>query len=172
MKLQNILIELDVTDPILEKKIREYAKLSDEIDKKKAELEELTKKYKPLDSELRTILENIDAAQDRVLRAKDLLVTIKQAGYHRDTVSYKDAVEYLMGKVNSKIRALAETALDVTKKSTYVVSKLAVQKVSESVKDSGLISKISLYITKLYTNLTRKINSVDDELDYVEQMLS
>jgi uncharacterized small protein (DUF1192 family) len=171
-KLSNLLTEIEITDATLDARIQEYAKLSDEIDRQKAELKKNEAKFKAIDVDLRILLESITDAKDRVLRAKDILVTIKQAGYARDSFSYKDGFELLTTKVNAKIKKLGDECLEATKTTGYVASKLGVQRVGESFSLSSMAQKVISFFKKSVTKITRLVNDVDDDLDHIESLLS
>lgn len=171
-KLSNLLTEIEITDPAIASEIQTLADLADEIDRQKAELKKNEAKFKAIDVEMRILLESMTDAKDRVLRAKDILVTIKQAGYSRDTFSYKDAFELLTTKVNAKIKKLGQECLDATKTTTYVASKLGVQRVGESFSLSTMAQKVIAFFKKSVTKITRLVNDVDDDLDHIESLLS
>jgi len=121
------LIEKEVTDPDLQKTIREFAQISDQIDRITNELKQLKQEYSILEDILRPILESLQDTKDKALEIDDILITIKKAGYERTSFAYKEAFDWLHERVNPAMRKIVQEALDKTKKTSKIASNIGVQ---------------------------------------------
>ena len=109
MKLSEYKIETSI-----DKKIDEFGKISDEIDKVKSILDRLTKKYRVIEKELRPVLEQLHQQNQKSLLTKKYLVTLKRMGYSRDNFKYKESFEKSLTKVNQQTRRVLEDILQST----------------------------------------------------------
>lgn len=123
--------EAKVEDPELVKQIKQYAELSDSIDKAKSELKKLESKYKELEDVIRPLLEELEETQDRALEVEDILVTIKKRGFERTSIAYKEALEWVRDRINPAMKKIVDDSLEATKKTSYIASQIGVQKLKE-----------------------------------------
>lgn len=169
------LIEIEITDPEIEKKIREYARLSDEMDRLKNELKQLENQYKPIDEELRLMLEEIDATRDRALQVKGLLVTVKRSGYEANSIGYKEAFTELYNKVNAAMKKQADEIIERNTKIKKVASSIGVQKTESKLQEgpfSGLISKLKSYLQKGLQFLKGNGQQIDNDIAKMTQLVN
>lgn len=150
--------EMEITDPILEEKIREFARLSDQIDKIKSELTDLQNRYGEIEGELRDVLDALEETKDKSLKIKGILVTIKRAGYERETVQYKAAFDWLNERVNPTMQEIVRKSMEANKKITRIASSIGVQK-TESF--SSMLQIIKSYLE----GLKNRIKFQNKELD-------
>jgi predicted nuclease with TOPRIM domain len=81
--IYNNIQEVKVEDPELTAQIKEFAELSDEIDRVSARLKMIEKKYKGLEEVIRPVLDELDETKDKALEVENILVTIKRKGYDK-----------------------------------------------------------------------------------------
>jgi flagellar biosynthesis chaperone FliJ len=172
---KNTISELDITDPTLVAELETMADLAEKMDRMKAELSALTAQFKPLDEKFTAMLDAIDENKERVLRTKNVLVTIKKKGYEAESIKYKELFEALYGKINGKLKKIAndmKTAATTIKK---VSSSIATQKLnSESKLNEGMLSnlwnKVKNYITSFTSKIKQQGQSVDADLEKLEKL--
>jgi predicted transcriptional regulator len=143
--VRQILSEKEITDPELQTQIKEFAELSNQIDRITNELKKLKDKYDSIESILTPILDELAETNDKALEVEDILVTIKKKGFERTSYAYKEAFEWLKTKVNPALRAIVEEALEKTKKTSKIASSIAVQKTLSESKMTGIVSKLKGY---------------------------
>jgi chromosome segregation ATPase len=136
--LYNNITEAKVEDPVLAAQIKEYAEISDSLDRAKAELKKIESKYKELEGVIRPILEELQETQDKALEVEDILVTIKRRGYDRTSYAYKEALEWVRDRINPAMRKIVDDSLEATKKPSYIASQIGVQKLKEEKGNSKL----------------------------------
>jgi chromosome segregation ATPase len=169
--------ELEITDPEIEQKIAEYARISDQMDRLKAELEALKKQYTPLDDELTALMEQADAQGDRALETKELLITIKKRGYEAKSPAYKEAFQELLKKVNGKMKAQAIAILDANTTMKRVSTSIGVQKrqTESRITEAGFLQNIYEKIKKFISNkvqfLFRNGKELDSDIAKMKQMI-
>lgn len=173
MKLKSLLFEIEVTDPILTAKIKEYAQLNEEIERKMAELEELKNKYKPLDDELTNLIDEMDATSDRCLKVSQLLVSVKRKAYDRTNVGYKAAFEWLESRVNPQMKKLVAEAMEASRTVTRIATSISVQRTSELNEGwlSDMWSKAKQFFNKTIASLQSKGSVVDKDIAKMEQLI-
>lgn len=173
MKLKQILLEIEVTAPDLSAKIAEYAKLNEEIERKKAELEELEKKFKPLDAEFVKMLDEMDATSDRCLRIQGILISIKKTAYVRTNKKYKEAFDWIYERVNGQMKSLVDEAMKATQTTTRIATSISVQRTSELNEGwlDNLWQKTKQFFNKTITSLRSKGSSVDADIAKMEGLI-
>jgi chromosome segregation ATPase len=160
-KMYRNLREAKVEDPELVKQIKQYAELSDSIDKAKSELKKLESKYKELEDVIRPLLEELEETQDRALEVEDILVTIKKRGFERTSIAYKEALEWVRDRINPAMKKIVDDSLEATKKTSYIASQIGVQKLKEAVNSS----KLKEYFTKLARVFSFRNNKLSQDID-------
>ena len=153
----------------LETKITTFGKLSDQIDLLKSQLNELKSKYSTIEDELRPILNELQNTENKHLKTKDYLITIKRMGFDRTNVKYKTAFEKSLTKVNSQTRIVLQKILEETKSTSRVVSSIGVSKLREST--LGQIIKKMMSSFKKFINPLRKTNRSLDDLTKLSKMI-
>lgn len=171
--LREQLNELKVDDPKLQTQIKKFADLSDEIDKLSSNLNKLKKEYKSIEDTIRPIIEELDKTKDNTLEVENILVTIKSKGYDRTSMAYKEAFTYLYERVNPAMKKIADEALEVTKKTSTVASKIAVQK-NESISGSikKLLSSIKSFIKKSFNKIKGLNNNLENYNKNMKKMIA
>ena len=166
-KLRKMIREVKVEDPELAAQIKEYAELSDSIDRIKSELKKLEVKYKGLEEVIRPLLEELEETQDKALEVEDILVTIKRKGYERTSIAYKEALEWVRDRINPAMRKIVDDSLEATKKPTYIASQIGVQKLKEE-KNS---SKLKMYFNKLAKVFSFRNNKLSQDINVLKTKL-
>ena len=161
-----IIKEIDVKDPQLQRKVNEFADLSNKIDKLKVELKSLSKKYEGIADELIPLLEQ---ASDNSLKTEKFLVFIKRKGYERERYGYKDAFNWLFDRVNPAMKKIVNEALEATKTLSKVAPVIASQK-NEGISDVWL--KIRNFIRRITGSIRRSNRDVQSANTRFESMLS
>jgi hypothetical protein len=163
------LTEMRVEDTKLEEQIRKFAELSDQIDKLQVELKRYESEYKSLEGILRPLLEQLNETDQKGLEIDGILVTIKRKGYQRESYAYKEAYEWLEERVNPAMKALAQQALDATKKIAQIASSIGVQKLEES----SILTRIVDGLARIIQSNTEKIQIHNRELqDSINTLLA
>lgn len=163
------LTEMRVEDTKLEEQIRKFAELSDQIDKLQVELKRYESEYKSLEGILRPLLEQLNETDQKGLEIDGILVTIKRKGYQRESYAYKEAYEWLEERVNPAMKALAQQALDATKKIAQIASSIGVQKLEES----SMLTRIIDGLARIIQSNTEKIQIHNRELqDSINTLLA
>ena len=145
----------------IESQIDEFGILSDNIDKVKMELSELSNRYKEIEGELRPILEQLTIQNKKSIQTKKYLVTLKRMGYNRDNFKYKESFEESLTKVNQQTRKVLEDILLSTKTVSRVVSTIGVQRINEISLKSMLLKLVSPF-KKLFSRLKNTNKNIDD----------
>jgi hypothetical protein len=154
------LTELEVTDPDKVKKIEEMARLSDSFDRLKAEMEKIKKQLDPLDEEITKWMEEADAAGERALETKNILITIKKKGNPKvEVAAYKERFERLYSRVNKALKKQEDEFWAATRKFKVVPTTIGVQyKTQESsIKEDNVVSKGWNKIKSFFSNLYNKV---------------
>lgn len=165
--LYNNLTEAKVEDPVLAAQIKEYAEISDSLDRAKAELKKIESKYKELEGVIRPILEELQETQDKALEVEDILVTIKRRGYDRTSYAYKEALEWVRDRINPAMKKIVDDSLEATKKPSYIASQIGVQKLKEEKGNS----KLKMYFDKLGKVFSFRNNKLSQDIDALKTKL-
>jgi hypothetical protein len=172
---ESIIFELDITDPTLVAELETMADLAEKMDRMAAEMAALTKQFKPLDEKFTAMIDAIDENKERVLRTKNVLVTIKKKGYEAKSPKYKEIFELLYGKVNGKMKKIADDLMKANTTIKKISSSIATQKLnSESKLNEGMLSnlwnKVKNYITSFTSKIKQQGQSVDADLEKLEKL--
>ena len=144
----------------VESQIDEFGILSDQIDKVKMELSELSKRYKEIEGELRPTLEQLIIQNKKSIQTKRYLVTLKRIGYNRDNFKYKESFVESLTKVNKQTRKVLEDILLSTKTVSRVVSTIGVQRMDE-ISLKSMLKKLVSPFKKLFSRLKLNTKSID-----------
>ena len=156
--------EAIVEDPDLVEKIKKFAELSDKIDEITANLKGLKREYDDIEVHIRPILEELKKTKDSALQVENILITIKRAGGERENIKYKEAFELVYSKVNGKIKAIIDEAIEKSKTISKVASSISVQKLSENKLRKSLTSAIGR-ITSLLKPFISFLSKKNQEID-------
>ena len=165
MKLSEYKIETSI-----DKKIDEFGKISDEIDKVKSILDRLTKKYREIENELRPVLEQLHQQNQKSLLTKKYLVTLKRMGYSRDNYQYKESFEKSLTKVNQQTRRVLEDILQSTKTITTVVSSIGVQRIDE-ISLKSMLQRVFSSFKRFVSPLKRNTKNIDGLNSILKKMV-
>ena len=165
MKLSEYKIETSI-----DKKIDEFGKISDEIDKVKSILDRLTKKYRVIENELRPVLEQLHQQNQKSLLTKKYLVTLKRMGYSRDNYQYKESFEKSLTKVNQQTRRVLEDILQSTKTITTVVSSIGVQRIDE-ISLKSMLQRVFSSFKRFVSPLKRNTKNIDGLNSILKKMV-
>jgi uncharacterized small protein (DUF1192 family) len=146
----------------LEKKIERFAQLSDEIDRREADLKKLKTEQSDLNDILLPVMEELKALGQNAIETKKFLLTIKRSAYERTNTSYKQAFDLALTKVNQKIKDILNETLESTKTITKVSASLGVQRVGEGTLFGAIKDKIKALFTGLKTKLKGANKDVSD----------
>lgn len=163
--IRNIITEETAVDIAIEDKIDEFGELSDEIDRVKSRLERLKKQYVEIESELRPVLEELAAYNQKSMTTGRYLITLKRMGYHKENFKYKDAFNTSLTKVNQQTRRLLEDLLQSTKSITKVASSIGVQPVRE-----GFISDLIKKVKSIFRGIIPSIKKTSKEVDNLQKL--
>lgn len=147
-QIKNLLVEMEVApeDPLADQ-VRQFAQLVEKIDSLKAQLKHLEDQYPQLEAPIYKILEDLQTVDTDVNKSikvgNELIVTFARKPYEQTKVKYKEAFEYLYGKVNGAIKKLADEAKDATASIAKVKGSVKVTKLeaASSPKDFNAISQ-------------------------------
>lgn len=158
--------EMHVEDPELQSLIKQFAFLSDKIDRMKGLLHTLTTRYDEIEDILRPILDEMKETGDKTLQVEDIIVTVKRYGYNRDSSQYKEAYAYLLSKVNGKLREIAEEVLAAHTKQVQIATSIGVQKTEGYVSNlfGKATSKLYAFAKHIWSNLLSIIRSDNQEI--------
>ena len=166
MRLNEFRFENDI-----ESKIDEFGILSDEIDKVKMELSELSNRYKEIEGELRPTLEQLTIQNKKSIQTKKYLVTLKRMGYNRDNFKYKESFEESLTKVNKQTKKVLEDILQSTKTVSRVVSTIGIQRMDE-ISIKSMLQKLVSPFKKLFNRLKMNTKSIDGLNGLLKRMVS
>jgi septation ring formation regulator EzrA len=165
IKLNEFKIEADLNE-----KINEFGVLSDEIDRVKSKLSNLSQKYKVIENELRPLLEELHKQNQKSLKTKKYLITLKRLGFTRDNYKYKQAFQTALTKVNTQTQKILDEVLKQTKTVSNVVSTIGVQKLSESIV-SRMLNKLFSSFKRFIVPLKRRTNSITELNGLLKRMI-
>ena len=154
----------------VESQIDEFGILSDQIDKVKMELSELSKRYKEIEGELRPTLEQLIIQNKKSIQTKRYLVTLKRIGYNRDNFKYKESFVESLTKVNKQTRKVLEDILLSTKTVSRVVSTIGVQRMDE-ISLKSMLQKLISPFKKLFSRLKMNTKRIDDLNGVLKRMV-
>ena len=163
--IYNNIQEVKVEDPELTAQIKEFAELSDEIDRVSARLKMLEKKYKVLEEVIRPVLDELDETKDKALEVENILVTIKRKGYDRTSFAYKEALEWVKKRINPAMRKLVDDSLEATAKTATIASQIGVQKIEEQSVLDKIVNTLKGYWSKITQKLSAANNSLSRDID-------
>lgn len=166
LKFSNILLEIMVEDKILREKVNEFAQLSDQIDRLKSHLKELSDKYNGIADELLPILEQ---ASDSALQTKEHFIKIKKKGFERESYAYKECFVWLLERVSPQMKKIINEALEATKKISKIAPQIAVQK-NESL--NTIWQGFKGWLKQLTSKLKRYIDDIDEANKQFDKRLS
>jgi hypothetical protein len=138
--------EMQVEDLEMQDLIKQFAFLSDKIDRMKGLLHTLTVRYEEIEEVLRPILDEMKDTEDKTLQVENIIVTVKRYGYPRSSPAYKEAYLLLLNKVNGKLKEIAEECLAAHTKQIQVATSIGVQKTEN-------------YVSNLFGKATNKLYS-------------
>jgi len=138
----------------------QMADLNAQLKKLKAENADFTKELDPY-------FKKLSVTGIRVIKGANFVIKIARMGsWDKQTVSYKDAFELLLTKVNKYIRAIIERALVDTMKFSNVATSFSIQPLEEGKRlNEGLIDNIKNIFSKYFTKATLVIAKLFTPLD-------
>lgn len=154
------LTELEVTDPDKVKKMEEMARLSDSFDRLKAEMEKIKKQLDPLDEEITKWMDEADAAGERALETKNILITIKRKGNpNAEVAAYKERFERLYSRVNGALKKQEDEFWAATRKFKVVPTSIGVQykKQENAMNEDNILTQGWDKIKSFFSNLYNKV---------------
>ena len=157
--------EIQVEDPELIAQIKEFAELSDEVDRVSARLKLLQNKYKGLEEIIRPVLDELDETKDKALEVENILVTIKRKGYDRTSYAYKEALDWVKKRINPRMQKLVDDSLKATEKTATIASQIGVQKIEEQSVLDKIINTLKGYWSKITQKLSAANNSLSRDID-------
>lgn len=151
--------------------IEEYAKLVDQIDKMKAELSKLTKRFDELDEKFKKMLDVLESelgeSKENFIRYKNILITIKRKGYERTNYKYKEAFDELYKKVNANMKKMIDEVLEANKTITKVSSSLSVQYEANNF-ITNIFNRVKTWFVSFIGKLRNTNKSTKQLLDQLE----
>ena len=150
----------------IEKKIDEFGKLSDEIDRVKRELETLTDRYRGIEDEIRPVLEELNKMGTKSLKTRTYLITIKRQGYTRENYKYKESFEMGLRKVNEQTRRVLENILQSTKTLTTIGTSIGVQRI-----DEGWLGDLWKRVVGSFKRIWNSLKGNNKDLDKLNGLL-
>ena len=169
--LKGILNEKTEYSPELIKKIEEFGKLSDEVDKAKNDYERLRERYKMLETELQPIIKTLEELDSRTIQVNNYLLTIKKMGYEKITFKYAQVLEKVMEMVNSDLRKTIDEMINNTAVISRVATSLGVQKIKEGFIER-FTTKFNQIKTRLVNSLKKNLIQIDKLLEILEKIVS
>lgn len=163
--IYNIIKEVKVEDPELTAQIKEFAELSDEIDRVSARLKLLQTKYKNIEEIIRPVLEELDETKDKALEVENILVTIKRKGYDRTSYRYKEALDWVRERINPAMRKIVDDSLKATENTATIASQIGVQKIEEQSILDRIVNTLKGYWTKITQKLSAANNKLSRDID-------
>ena len=176
-QIKNLLVEMEIpeTDPLADT-VRQFADLVGKIDSLKAQLKHLEDQYPSLEAPIYKILEDLQTVDTDINKSikvgNELIVTFARKPYEQTKVKYKEAFEYLYGKVNGAIKKLADEAKDATASIAKVKGSVKVTKLegAASPKDFNAISQeftnsvdtLDKDFQKFFATVTKQVGSIKE----------
>ncbi len=158
------LFEMIVEDEKLQKEIKEFAELSDQIEKANRDLKVLQNKHKNLTAIITPILEELKGTEDTILEVDKIIVKIKSKGYKRENYKYKEAMDWLKSRVNKKMQALVNDSLEANKGFSEVATKIESQRLSEGIGITAILDHFTSALNRLFTGILRSMKKSNKEL--------
>lgn len=172
-ELAGILSEAKVEGGELESKIREFEMLHDKFKEAKRHFESIEAEFRVAEDVVRTALESLDEAEDKVLELEDLTVRIKVKGSEKTTYPYKLIAETLYSKVNATLKSLIDELMQKESKVHQVKSSIELKRrqVDESLSFSDMMSKAGEFVTGLFSKLGDFLKGTNSKLQsYIDQL--
>jgi hypothetical protein len=173
---ESLQLEMQIEDPNLQQKINDFGDLSDKIDEMIAKLKEQETRFSELENEIRPLLEQLKETKEKALITDKYIVSIKRAGYVKETPKYKEAFNLALSKVNGAIKAILDEALEATKSKSTIATSIGVQKLKEGQDSIAKIDKLQNTID-LANSILAKVaggsineNASNITPDVIEQM--
>jgi hypothetical protein len=173
---ESLQLEMQVQDPELQQKINEFGALKDKIDEMIAQLKEQETRFSELQNEIVPILEQLEETKEKALITNEYIVSVKRAGYVRETPKYKEAFNLALSKVNGAIKAILNESLDATKSTSTIAPSIGIKKLEENRVNIAKIDKLQNTIDLANSILAKvaggSINENDSNItpDVIKQM--
>jgi len=129
---ENFVSEAIIDDPAIKEKIADFYELQKQIKEMEASLKEMKSKFGEFEGLVTPLIDGLKELKDKTADAGEYIIEISRFGGERRDVSYKDAFENALTKVNGATRRVLEEALEASKKTTNVKHSFSINKAQMS----------------------------------------
>jgi hypothetical protein len=179
---QRLLSEAVVIDESLKNQIKDFYDLQMEVSQLEAKLNEAKQKYGQIKDVLDPVISGMKEVNQKLLVVEDYVIEVKKHSYDRTSVSYKDAFELGLSKVNEATRKILLQAAEAQTKVSKVGASFSIKKKNElgevafsynldgdtvkKLKDKlmGVINKFTNLFTKQSENIETGTEEMRDAL--------
>jgi hypothetical protein len=160
---QNFVSEAVVDDPAIKEKIANYYELQKQIKEMEANLKQMKSEFGEFEQLLNPIIDGLKELKDRTADTGEYIIEISKFGGPRQDVSYKDAFENALTKVNGATKRVLQEALEASKKTTNVKHSFSINKAQMS--EVSLLDKLKTAVksavTKFIGIFRRETKTID-----------
>ena len=155
-------------DPKLAAEIGKFHDLQKEIKKLEEDLMAKKAEFKEFENEIRPMMDCMKEMKVKLSITDKYVIQITRFGGERKDVSYKNAFENALTKVNASTRKVLEAALEASKTVTQVKHSFNIEELTEASILDKIISAIKTGVSKfmnLFKSEEKKIDSANQELE-------
>jgi septal ring factor EnvC (AmiA/AmiB activator) len=144
--LSNIVLEAIIDDQTIKDKIANFYELQKKIKEMESNLKEIKSQFGEFEELITPIIDGLKEVKDRTAETEEYIVEISRFGGEQTNVSYKDAFENALTKVNGATRKVLDEALEASKKTTKVKHSFSIRKIDVS--ESNILTNITNFINR------------------------
>jgi hypothetical protein len=166
---ENYVSEAIVDDPNIKEKIANFYELQKKIKEMEANLKEMKSEFGEFEELITPIIDGLKEVKDRTAETGEYIIEISRFGGEQTNVSYKDAFENALSKVNGATKRVLQEALEASKKTTRVKHSFSINKaeMSEASVFDKLKSMVKSAVSKfigIFRQETKNIDSGNAQL--------
>lgn len=125
---QRLITEAVVIDDSLKNQIKDFYDLQMEVSELEAKLNEAKQKFGQVKELLDPVIGSMKEVNQKLLDVEDYVIEVKKHSYDRSSVSYKDAFELGLSKVNEATRKILLQAAEAQTKISKVGASFSIKK--------------------------------------------
>lgn len=160
---EEFLYEAFIEDPDITTQISAFYDLQEQIKILEAELSKKKKEFKQFETDVKPMIDGMKDVGDKLAETEEYVIKVSKFGGDRLDVSYKNAFESALEKVNAATKRVLNEALEASKKVTHVKHSFSIDKI---VTEASLFDKIKGAIkgaiNKLLNIFKKESKNIDD----------
>lgn len=140
-RVRTLMLEAEITDGELRKRIEEFYKLQMKIQALETELKASKSEFGEAKKIITPLLDGMKETKDRLAVTEKYVIEVKKFSFDRQVTSYKDAFELGLSKVNEATKKILKEAVEATKKTSTTAHSFVIKKRGELEEAKNPITK-------------------------------